>query len=153
MQKDPLHTRLCEMLGIQVPIIAFTHCREVAVEVINAGGFSVVGAAMRSADQIVDDIRWLRERIDGKPFGIDLVLPSTAPQQGTPDELIAEIPEEHHAYARKIIEDYDVPRPKNPEALRSWGGMNKSLGRSQLDVLLEERVPVIAPPASAVRIS
>jgi NAD(P)H-dependent flavin oxidoreductase YrpB (nitropropane dioxygenase family) len=55
-----------------------------------------------------------------------------------------EIPEAHHAYARMIHRKYDVPLPKNPEALRSWGGMNKTLGRSQLEVLLEERVPVIA---------
>ena len=43
MPKDPLRTRFTEMLGIEFPIIAFTHCKDVAVSVINAGGFAVLG--------------------------------------------------------------------------------------------------------------
>ncbi len=144
MAKDPLHTPLCDLLGVELPIIAFTHCREVAVEVINAGGFSVLGEAMKTADEIVENIRWLRERIDGKPFGIDLVLPSSAPPAGTPAELMAEIPDEYLAYARRIKEQYDVPEPKNPQALHQWGGLSQKHGRSQIEALLEERVPVIA---------
>jgi NAD(P)H-dependent flavin oxidoreductase YrpB (nitropropane dioxygenase family) len=141
---DPLHTSLCRMLDIEHPIIAFTHCKEVAVAAINAGGFAVLGEAMRSADDIAADVRWLRARVGDRPFGIDLVLPSSAPPKATPDELIAEIPEAQRAYAAEIKRRYDVPEPSNPVALRQWGGLNKRLGQGQIDVLLEERVPVIA---------
>mgnify|MGYP003507128898 CR=1 FL=1 len=47
MSKDPLRTKLCDMLGIEYPVIAFTHCKDVAVAVINAGGFAVLGEAMQ----------------------------------------------------------------------------------------------------------
>jgi NAD(P)H-dependent flavin oxidoreductase YrpB (nitropropane dioxygenase family) len=132
------------MLDIELPIVAFTHCKEVAVAAINAGGFAVLGEAMRSADDIAADVHWLRERIGERPFGIDLVLPSSAPPSATPEELIAEIPAEHRAFAERIKLEYEVPEPANPVALRQWGGLNKRIGNAQIDVLLDERVPVIA---------
>lgn len=144
MARDPLRTKLCEMLGIELPVIAFTHCVDVAVAAINAGGFAVLGEAMRTAEEIAEDIRRIRDGVDGKPFGVDLVLPSSAPPSGTPEELMAEIPEVHWEFARRIKEKYGVPDPKGPVALRRWGGLSKEMGRAQIDVLLDERVPVIA---------
>ncbi len=141
---DPLHTKLCDMLGVELPIVAFTHCRDVAVAATNAGGFAVLGEAMKTSDEIAENIRWIRERVGGRPFGVDLVLPSSAPPKGTPQELLEEIPEQYHEYARRIKEKYEVPDPKNAEALHRWGGLNKSMGRSQIEVLLDERVDVIA---------
>ncbi len=144
MTRDPLRTKLCEMLGIELPVIAFTHCKDVAVAAINAGGFAVLGEAMRTADEIAEDVCWIRNRVEGKPFGVDLVLPSSAPPAGTPEDLMAEIPEAHWEFARRIKEKYDVPDPEGPVALRQWGGLSKKMGRAQIDVLLDERVPVIA---------
>ncbi len=39
-----MHTPLCDQLGIEFPIFAFTHCRDVVVAVAKAGGFGVLGA-------------------------------------------------------------------------------------------------------------
>jgi len=142
--RDPLRTRLCELLDVELPIVAFTHCKDVAVAAINAGGFAVLGDAMRTADQIAADVRWIRERVAARPFGIDLVLPSSAPPRGTPEELMAEIPDAHRKFARDVKARYDVPEPLGPVALRQWGGLNKAMGQAQIDVLLDERVPVIA---------
>jgi hypothetical protein len=61
MAKDPLRTKLCDMLGIEFPIIAFTHCKDVVVAVINAGGFAVLGEAMHAPDEIAADIMDPRE--------------------------------------------------------------------------------------------
>ncbi|MFN8036467.1 MAG: nitronate monooxygenase [Acidimicrobiia bacterium] len=141
---DPLHTKLCDLLGIEYPVIAFTHCKDVAVSVINAGGFAVLGEAMHTPDDIAADIAWIRDRVDGKPFGIDLVLPASVPPAGSVDELMSKIPETHRDFARRIKEKYDVPDPKGAVDLHQWGGLNQELARGQLDVLLEERVPVIA---------
>jgi NAD(P)H-dependent flavin oxidoreductase YrpB (nitropropane dioxygenase family) len=144
MAVDPLRTKLCERLGIELPIVAFTHCRGVAVAAIEAGGFAVLGEAMRTADEIEADVRWLRDRAHGRPFGIDLVLPSSSPPTATPEELMAEIPEAHREFAEGIKERYGVPDPAGPVALRQWGGLSQEMGRAQIDVLLDERVPVIA---------
>jgi NAD(P)H-dependent flavin oxidoreductase YrpB (nitropropane dioxygenase family) len=144
MAEDPLRTKLCDLLGVELPIISFTHCKEVAAAVINAGGFAVVGEAMCTPDEIATDIRWLREHVGGRPFGIDLVLPATAPPSGTPEEFLAQIPETHREFARYIEEKYDVPAPKGAVALHRWGGLNQEMGRAQAELLLDERVPVIA---------
>ncbi len=144
MKQDPLRTKLCEMLGIEFPVIAFTHCKDVATAVINAGGFAVLGEAMHTPEEIEADVKWIRDRVDGKPFGIDLVLPASVPPSGSVDELMSNIPETHRAFAQSIKERYDVPDPKGQVDLHQWGGLNQELARAQLDVLLEERVPVIA---------
>lgn len=144
MAKDPLRTRFCEMLDIEFPIIAFTHCKDVAVAVINSGGFAVLGEAMHTPDEIAGDIKWIRDRIEGKPFGIDLVLPASVPPTGSLDELIAQIPESHQKFADDIKARYDVPEPKGTIDLHQWGGLNQEMARAQLEVLLDERVPVIA---------
>ena len=143
MTKDPLRTKLCDMLGIEYPIVAFTHCKDVAVAVINSGGFAVLGEAMHTPDEISADIKWIRDRVNGKPFGVDLVLPASVPQTATLDDLMAQIPEEHRAFAKHIKEKYDVPEPKGSIDLHQWGGLNQEMARAQLEVLLEERVPVI----------
>ncbi len=144
MAKDPLRTSLCEMLGIEFPIIAFTHCKDVAVAVINSGGFAVLGEAMHTPDEISADIKWIRDRVEGKPFGIDLVVPASVPPAGALDDLMGEIPETHWDFARQIKEKYEVPDPKGPVALHQWGGLNQEMARAQLEVLLDERVPVLA---------
>jgi len=144
MSNDPLHTKLCDQLGVEYPIVSFTHCKDVAVAVINSGGFAVLGEAMHTPEDIAADIKWIRERVDGKPFGIDLVLPASAPVDITVDDVMAQIPQQHRDYEQMIREKYDVPAPKEAPDLHQWGGLNQALGRAQLEVLLEERVPVIA---------
>jgi NAD(P)H-dependent flavin oxidoreductase YrpB (nitropropane dioxygenase family) len=130
------------MLGIEFPVIAFTHCKDVVAAVVNAGGFSVLGEAMHTPDEIAADIKWIRERVGSKPFGIDLVLPASSPLSGTLEELESQIPETHRKFAAEIKARYSVPEPKGQQALHQWGGLNQELARAQLDVVLEERVPV-----------
>lgn len=143
MAKNPLHTPFCEMFGIEYPIIAFTHCKDVVVAVTNAGGFSVLGEAMHTPDEIAADLKWIRDRIGSKPFGVDLVLPASVPPAGGLDELKSKIPQGHRDYADMIHKKYDVPEPKGKEALHQWGGLNQQMARAQLEVLLEERVPLL----------
>jgi len=66
------------------------------------------------------------------------------PPAGGLAELEAQIPERQRRFANEIKEKYKVPDPKGPIALHQWGGLNQAMARAQLEVLLEERVPVIA---------
>lgn len=142
MAKNPLHTKLCDLLGIEFPIMAFTHCKDVVAAVVNAGAFAVLGEAMHPPEHIADDIRWIRSRVGDKPFGIDLVLPASAPPADDLAKLLAGIPEEHRKFAQSIKERYNVPDPKGAQALHQWGGLNQEIARKQLEVVLEERAPV-----------
>lgn len=141
---NPLHTPLCDKLGIEYPVVAFTHCKDVAVAVINAGGFAVLGEALHTPDQIAADIKWIRERIGGKPFGIDLVLPSSVPEEKTVDELLAMIPPEQREFEQMIKRKYDVPDPKIAPDIHHWGGLDQKRALDQLEVIFDERVPVFA---------
>ena len=69
MNGDPLHTRLCEEYGCEVPIVAFAHTRDVIVSVCNAGGIGILGGAGLTQDELRANIRWIRERVGGKPSG------------------------------------------------------------------------------------
>jgi len=142
MAKDPLRTKFCDMMGIEFPIIAFTHCKDVVAAVVNAGGFAVLGEAMHTPEHISDDIKWIRSRVGDKPFGIDLVLPASSPPTDTLEQLLARIPDQQRAYAKMIKDKYNVPDPKIAPDLHRWGGLNQEIARAQLDVVLEERAPV-----------
>jgi NAD(P)H-dependent flavin oxidoreductase YrpB (nitropropane dioxygenase family) len=132
------------MLGVEYPIIAFTHCKDVVVSVINAGAFAVLGVGHTHPDQIASSIQWIRDRIGGRSFGVDVVLPASSPAQATIQDLMAEIPDEHRKFAEHIKKKYDVPDPKGPVMMHEWGGLNQKMARAKLDVLLDERVPVLA---------
>jgi NAD(P)H-dependent flavin oxidoreductase YrpB (nitropropane dioxygenase family) len=140
----PLHTPLCDKLGIEYPVVAFTHCKDVAVAVINAGGFAVLGEAMHSPDHIAADIKWIRDRIGGKPFGIDLVLPASVPEERTVEQLLAEIPQEHRDFEQMVKRKYNVPDPKQAPDLHIWGGLDQKRALAQVEVVFDERVPVFA---------
>ena len=77
MSSNPFETRLCEQYGAEVPIVAFAHTKDVIASVTNAGGIGILGAAGSSADELRSSIRWIRERVGNKPFGIDLLVPAS----------------------------------------------------------------------------
>ena len=71
-----MHTALCDQLGIEFPIFAFTHCRDVVVAVSKAGGFGVLGAVGFTPDQLEIELNWIDEHIGDHPYGVDIVIPS-----------------------------------------------------------------------------
>jgi hypothetical protein len=78
---------LCEKLGIDVPIFAFTHCRDVVVAVSRAGGFGVLGAAYFSPDELKVELDWIDAHIGDQPYGIDILLPQNPDQLATTDPV------------------------------------------------------------------
>ena len=71
-----MKTAITDMFGIDVPILAFTHCRDVVVAVTKAGGFGVLGAAGHSDQQLEIDLDWIEDELGGRPYGIDLIVPA-----------------------------------------------------------------------------
>ena len=102
---------LAETLGCDVPIFAFSHCRDVVAEVTRAGGFGVLGASWFTPEQLEVELDWIDKHVDGKPYGIDIVVPGRYSKEaeettGSLDELI---PDEHKQYMEKILEEADIP--------------------------------------------
>ena len=71
-----MNSKMCEMFGIELPIFAFSHCRDVVVEVSKAGGMGVLGMARMHPDRVESELAWIDEHIEGKPYGIDVLMPS-----------------------------------------------------------------------------
>ena len=70
-----MRTDLCDLFGIDVPIFAFSHCRDVVAAVTNAGGMGVLGALAFSPEQLDVELDWIDARCDGRPYGVDVVIP------------------------------------------------------------------------------
>ncbi|MGB5284880.1 MAG: hypothetical protein WBN29_10250, partial [Polyangiales bacterium] len=64
-----MKTEICERLGIEFPIFAFSHCRDVVAAVSRAGGLGVLGAVAYSPEQLELELKWSDEHVDGKPYG------------------------------------------------------------------------------------
>ena len=63
------------MLGIEFPLLAFSHCRDVVAAVTNAGGFGVLGASSHSPEDLEHELAWIDDQVGGKPYGVDIVCP------------------------------------------------------------------------------
>ncbi|MEO7010300.1 MAG: nitronate monooxygenase [Caldimonas sp.] len=105
-----MNSRLCEMFGIEVPVFAFSHCRDVVVEVSKAGGMGVLGMARMSPERLKEDLKWIDAHIDGRPYGIDVLMPTTFQDTGTL-KFDAEhlFPKEHLDFVRDMLDAAAVP--------------------------------------------
>jgi enoyl-[acyl-carrier protein] reductase II len=72
-----LKTEICELLGIEYPIIqggmAWVATAELAAAVSNAGGLGIIGAGNAPADFVINEIRKVKKLTD-KPFGVNIML-------------------------------------------------------------------------------
>jgi NAD(P)H-dependent flavin oxidoreductase YrpB (nitropropane dioxygenase family) len=114
-----MHTRVTKLLGIDFPILAFTHCRDVVAAVSNAGGLGVLGAVAHTPEQLDIDLKWIAEQTKGRPFGVDLLIPRkyVGAETGGLDRrsLQAMLPEEHREWIEQVLERYGVPQLPPPE--------------------------------------
>jgi NAD(P)H-dependent flavin oxidoreductase YrpB (nitropropane dioxygenase family) len=164
-------TEICEMLGIEFPIFAFTHCRDVAAAVSRAGGMGVLGALAFSPDQLEIELSWIDEHCGGKPYGVDVVMPvkSADREAGLHDErqlaeqLRGMISQAHWDYVEKILADHGVPPlPEEQEAGSSGDplssgvlGWTEATGTPLIDVALAHPISLLAsalgpPPKEAI---
>jgi len=147
MIKRKLHTRLCDVLGIEYPIIqagmgGFSD-PPLAIAVSEAGGLGTLGAATYTADGLNDAIKTIRKGTS-KPFAIDILLPDSLDDTAgiNKDKLIEYIPEEYKKYEKELRNKFGVPHDYvSQRKVDMWTmeGIKK-----MLQVCLDNRVPVIA---------
>jgi NAD(P)H-dependent flavin oxidoreductase YrpB (nitropropane dioxygenase family) len=108
-------TPLCDRLGIEFPIFAFSHCRDVVAAVTNAGGFGVLGALAFEPERLAIELDWIDEHVHGRPYGVDFAMPARYVGKGGGDEaspaaLLAAIPDEHRRFVTELLDDAGIPR-------------------------------------------
>jgi NAD(P)H-dependent flavin oxidoreductase YrpB (nitropropane dioxygenase family) len=137
-----MRTELAEQLGIDVPIFAFSHCRDVVAAVTKAGGLGVLGAAWMTPDELEMNIAWVEKEVRGKPFGVDLVFPGTGGDEKSPQEYLGSIPSSHLDFVTDLLdqgglsdvtpEDRDAFMVENAEKM----AMTNQKSREQLEISL-----------------
>ena len=139
-----MHTDICDKLGIEFPIFAFTHCRDVVVAVSKAGGFGVLGAVGFTPEQLEVELNWIDEHIGDKPYGVDIVIPGKYEGMGEmdpdklADELRALVPAGHLQFAKDILAEQGVPElPEGEDEPRAPAGLDRGhrhpAGRDRAD--------------------
>src|SRR6201993_3363895 len=103
---------ICAMLGIEFPLLAFSHCRDVVAAVSRAGGVGVLGATVHSPESIEQELKWIDDHVDGKPYGVDVLIPENISTSGekhvTWKSLEARIPSQHRDFTRDLLKKYDI---------------------------------------------
>jgi NAD(P)H-dependent flavin oxidoreductase YrpB (nitropropane dioxygenase family) len=147
-----VHTEICDRLGIEFPIFAFTHCRDVVAAVSKAGGFGVLGAVGFSPEQLEVELQWIDEQVGDRPYGVDVVIPGKYEGMGELDQgklaeqLRAMVPPGHLAFAKSVLSDHGVPElpPEESNDLRLLG-WTAATASPQVDVALNhDRMRLIA---------
>ena len=146
-----MRTPICDRLGIEFPIFAFTHCRDVVAAVTKAGGIGVLGAVGLTPDQLDMELTWIEEQVGDKAFGVDVLVPAKyiGIEEGgkSAQELADLVPEGHKAFVDQLLDKYGVPPLPDEEHLpRTAGAMSWSHKGAQplMDVAFGHRIRLIA---------
>lgn len=155
-----MKTPLAAEMGLEAPIFAFTRSPEVVVEVSRAGGMGVLGAIHLSAEDLDEQLNWIDAHIDGKPYGVDTVMPMNYEGRGQDidiDQLRALITPAHRQFVAELLEKHNVP--ELPEDYERKGddllGWSLERGREHVQVSLQHPISLIAnalgtPPPDVV---
>jgi NAD(P)H-dependent flavin oxidoreductase YrpB (nitropropane dioxygenase family) len=144
--KPDMRTELCDRFGIDYPIFVFTPSEKVAAAVTRAGGMGVLGCVrFNDADDLENVLQWMDANTDGKPYGVDIVMPAKIPTEGTAVDINKLIPQEHRDFVAKTLADLGVP-PLPADEARSEGvlGWLHSVARSHVEVALKHPIKLIA---------
>jgi NAD(P)H-dependent flavin oxidoreductase YrpB (nitropropane dioxygenase family) len=156
-----MKTNVAEMFGLEFPVFAFSHCRDVVAAVSKAGGMGVLGALAFSPEQLEIELTWIDEHVDGKPYGVDVVIP--AKYEGADfdpatisDELQKQIPAGHRKFVEDVLDRYHVPKlPADDPAPAPLLGWTDATARPQLDVSFKHPISLLVnalgpPPRDVV---
>jgi NAD(P)H-dependent flavin oxidoreductase YrpB (nitropropane dioxygenase family) len=158
-----MRTPICDELGIEFPIFAFTHCRDVVAAVSRAGGFGVLGAVGFSPEQLEVELQWIDEHVGDHPYGVDIVIPGKYEGMDDMDpEHLAQtlrdmVPQQHLDFAKKLLADRGVPElPDGESNSLQLLGWTEATATPQVQIALEHpKVRLIAnalgtPPAEVI---
>jgi len=143
-----MKSRICDLLGIEFPLVAFTHCRDVVVEVSKAGGMGVLGAAGYNAETLDRELTWIDEHVDGMPYGVDLIAPTSIAisDDTTAEETLDMVPEENRDYALNILAQHNIDTQGVYAGQTGGGGGFLTKGRATniIDVAFSHPIKLIA---------
>ncbi|MDH2427910.1 nitronate monooxygenase family protein [Sphaerisporangium sp. TRM90804] len=162
-----MRTRVTDMFGIELPIFAFSHCRDVVAAVSRAGGMGVLGALYFTPEELEVELKWIDDHVDGKPYGVDVVMPASYAGDDfgvdSPAELVSRlqgmIPEGHRRFVDDLLARHGVPEAAaDAEAGRVLLGWTDATARPQVETALRHPIALLAnalgpPPRDVVELA
>ena len=148
---------ICEMVGCEFPLFAFSHCRDVVAEVSKAGGFGVLGVVGHTPESLQIELDWIDEHVNGAPYGVDLIVPtSIADKEGrmTAQDLLDRVPDGHRRHVEQILAEHGIDTKDlwSADVPEGFGdNMRESGASAQLEVALQHPIKAVvnalgAPP-------
>ncbi|GIF22792.1 NAD(P)H-dependent flavin oxidoreductase YrpB (nitropropane dioxygenase family) [Actinoplanes tereljensis] len=152
-----MRTELCERFGIEHPVLGFSPSEQVVAAISRSGGLGVLGCVRyNDPDELDAALTWLDQNTDGRPYGVDVVMPSHEPTEGAAVDLDKLIPPGHRDFVERTLLRLGVP-PLGVDESRRAGvlGWLHSVARSHVEVALTHRPRLIAnalgpPPADVI---
>ncbi|TYO88915.1 nitronate monooxygenase [Oceanicella actignis] len=160
-----MNSELCRRLGIEFPLFAFSHCRDVVAAVSRAGGMGVFGAVKYTPDELRRELAWIDAHCDGKPYGVDLIVPNAMAGKGMAledDALAAMLPEPQRAFVERLLAQGGLPAADLDQdrraALRAARNMSEAGAAEMLEVAFSFPIRLIAnalgaPPAAMIEMA
>tara|TARA_X000001036_G_scaffold356978_1_gene339116 strand:- start:623 stop:1762 length:1140 start_codon:yes stop_codon:yes gene_type:complete len=146
-----MNSKICEMLDIEFPLVAFTHCRDVVVAVSKAGGCGVLGAVGMSPEQLEKELKWIDDHIDGKPYGVDVLIPNKMvgkDEKFDAEKLAKMIPQEYADFRTDVLENHGIEAPELREIDTGGSGFAQNTqsdgAKALLDVAFKHPIKIIA---------
>ena len=145
-----MHTPICQRLGIEFPLFAFSHCRDVVAAVSKAGGMGVLGVAGYSAERLKQELDWIEAHVGGKPYGVDLIVPNKYEGKGqgaSLEALLGDLPDAHKQFASDILAQHGIDASVIETERKNAGGFARNLadaGASSLEVAFQYPIKLIA---------
>ena len=117
-----MKSKICDMLSVEFPLLAFSHCRDVVAAVSRAGGFGVLGATAFTPEQLEVELAWIDAHVGDKPYGLDVLIPENLPLSSegmTSEEMAQRIPEAHRAFVSDLLTSHGIEVPDGAFAGRA----------------------------------
>ncbi len=148
--------RVTGLLGCEIPLLAFSHCRDVVAAVTNAGGFGVLGAAAFSPEALDVELHWIDEHVHGRPYGADVLVPEKVEGRGrhlTPADFVALVPDTQRRFVEDLLARHGIHQPGDGVSAQGSRMGNPDVNEELLDVAFAHPIGLIAnalgrPPAS-----
>ena len=135
-----------DLVGVDFPLFAFSHCRDVVAAVSRAGGFGVLGGSMFTPESLEAELRWVDDHVDGKPYGVDILVPENQYDTGgmTIAQLAEHLPTEHREFLAQLLKDYDVDLRLDGGASDVAPATSPEVGHELMDVAFKHPIKLIA---------
>jgi NAD(P)H-dependent flavin oxidoreductase YrpB (nitropropane dioxygenase family) len=147
-----MRSPICDLLGIDFPLVAFSHCRDVVAEVSKAGGMGVFGAAGTGPGKLEAELSWIDDNVDGKPYGVDLIVPMTMEAKGrevSREDAVSRVPDEHRQFVSQLFETHGIDGEAiDNHSLKRGARLNTNMrddgANALLDVAFSHPIKLIA---------